>query len=191
MLMNVFADGLSIHEDIGIDFSSYKQTKLCQLLRQYRCINIDLSGCKMIGAHMDRSDLRRSYFIGSNMSGKTDMSFSFLQTCNFTDANMNKIQMYRSILDSSTFYNTDMSEGRFEEGSFKKAKFIGTDLRKTNFKKADLTNVKLMDVIIDEKTDFTSAILDGLVTNVDLSCCLPQFHNLVENGVIIYKSTEL
>lgn len=191
MLMNVFADGVSIHEDIGIDFSSYKQTKLCQLLRQYRCINIDLSGCKMIGAHMDRSDLRRSDFTGSNMSGKADMSFSFLQTCNFTDANMNKIQMYRSVLDSSTFYNTDMSEGRFEEGSFKKAKFTGADLRNSNFKKADLTNARFMDVKIDEKTDFTFAILDGLVTNVDLSCCIPKFHNLVENGVIIYKSTEM
>lgn len=183
-LMNVISGGLAIHDTITGSFSSYEDTKLCSMLRLYRCRGIDLSGAKMTGAHLDRVDFRKSDFVGADMTGSADFSMSFFNTCSFKDANLEGIQMFRAIFDGSFMIGTNMSNGRYEEGSFKKTKFEKADLRGSNFKKVNMSGAKLTDVIVDENTDFTGAIFDGMTTNVDLSVCITDFRELVDRGTI-------
>ncbi len=164
-LMNLFANGLSIHEDIAPNYSSYKDTKLCQLLRQFKCTQVDFSGSKMMGAHIDRTDLRKA---------------------DFTNASMQNSDMFRTMFDSSLFVSTNMSYGRFEDGSFTKAIFNRVDMRGANFKRGNFTDATFTDVIIDDGTQFDNATFDRLTTNVDLSSRIPEFFDLVKEGKIHY-----
>lgn len=190
--IRIFVDHLIVHDRPTNTYSEYEDTVLCKLFRTYRCQGINLSEAIMVGGHYDHADFRKGNLRNTNMSGKTDISFASLMNIDFSEANMENIDMYRADCDSAVFQSTNLRGARLEEASFKKSKFLKTDLRSANFKRANLTKAILIDVLIDENTSFAGTEVTGLQTNVDLSIAkgMENFEEMVSEGIILKRNPE-
>lgn len=132
--------------------------------------------CSLVGANLERADLRGKKFRGINLSAANlrgaDLSFCDLskatiigadlsRTClyhtNFTDADVSASDFSMAYMKATKFYRTIAWSCLFKNIIAKNALFIDSDLRKSDFFHADLLGARFNGALLDRVRNMHTA----------------------------------
>ena len=148
-------------------------------------VDVDFSGLKNLGEKFNTSNLQRSLFIGSEMSGLL-LKSNNIDSCDFSNSDISKSYIQTSYLINSSFRDCSLKEAEFSKTYLKICDFSGADFTGAVFKFSSLLKSTVSGAVWNRTTFFATQFAD-IVFDGTLNGC--SFENCDFSKVIFQNAT--
>jgi transcriptional regulator with XRE-family HTH domain len=148
-------------------------------------VDNDFSGLKNLHEKFRYSNMQRSLFVGSDMSGLL-LKSNNIDSCDFSSSNISNSYIQNSSLVNNIFKDCSLKETEFSGSSIKGCDFSGADFTSTTIKSgAFLKNT--MENVVWNRTSFHETQITDIVFEGTFKDCF--FENCAFSGVKFLHST--
>jgi len=161
-----------------------------------RLEGVNFSGLTITEASIQNSSCAGALFVGSNLSGSSFKGNTNCFSCDFANANLEKVRFQEAQLNSSIFSHANLDNANLifadlEAANFEDAILENASLYRANFSSANLERANIRNAEITD-ANFSDANLDGIVSGElrGVPEFLPERFQLW-NGFIIKKGDDV
>jgi uncharacterized protein YjbI with pentapeptide repeats len=148
-------------------------------------LDADFSGMKNLHEKFSSSNMLRSKFVASDMSGLL-LKGNNVHSCDFSGSDISNSQIQTSYLFNSFFKDCSLKEAEFSESYIMGCDFSGADFSGTEFKSGGFQNNPIVNAVWNNTTFNSMAIADIVFDGTVEDCC---FENCAFKKVTFQHST--
>lgn len=148
-------------------------------------VDADFSGLKNLHEKFSSSNMQRSKFIGSDLSGLL-LKSNHIDSCDFSGSDISSSHIQNSHLVNNLFMDCSLKETEFSKSHVKGCDFSGTDFTGVVFKSSAFQENKIVNAVWN-RSSFIDTQIDDIVFDGTLEDSY--FENCVFNWVKFQNST--
>jgi uncharacterized protein YjbI with pentapeptide repeats len=164
---------------------SYRKKKLSWDMSRWNLVDADFSGLKNLHEKFSSSNMQRSLFIGSNLSGLL-LKNNNVDSCDFSGSDISSSHIQSSNLVNNIFRDCSLKETEFSGSYIMGCDFSGADFTGAAFKSGGFRSNPMANAVLN-RTSFNAMQIANMVFEGTLEECY--FENCVFTRVTFQNST--